>query len=124
MASLGKTMFKSESGKQYRFRVFPLGTRFRKVSGVYVIAYRERRGEGTHRHKILYVGNTEDLSQPFEAHRKAEDLKRLGANCICVQSDDSEESRSAKERDLVTTFSPACNEWPATASTTRRRPEA
>jgi hypothetical protein len=124
MASLGKTMFKSESGKEYRFRVFPLGTRFRKVSGVYVIAYRGRSSQGTHRHKILYVGHTEDLSQPFEAHRKAHDLARLGANCICVQSDESEESRSAKERDLVATFSPACNEQPLTASTTPRKPAA
>jgi hypothetical protein len=110
MASLGKTKFKGESGKKYRFQVFPLGTRFRKVSGVYLIAYRGRNNEGSHRHKILYVGQTQDLSQPFQQHRKAQDLMRLGANCICVQSDKSEESRVTKERDLVTMFSPPCND--------------
>ena len=30
MASLGKAKFKGDSGKRYQFRVFPLGTRFRK----------------------------------------------------------------------------------------------
>jgi hypothetical protein len=35
---------------------------------------------------------------------------RLGANCICVQSDQSQESRLGKQRDLIATFSPACND--------------
>ncbi len=98
MASLGKAKFKSKSGNRYRFKVFPLNTRFRKISGIYLIACRHHSSQGGHRHKILYVGNTEDISQPFEKHRKAQDLMRLGANCICVQSDESEESRLGKER--------------------------
>ena len=40
MASLGKAMFKGDSGKHYRFKVFPLGTHFRKISGIYLIACR------------------------------------------------------------------------------------
>ena len=110
MASLGKATFKSKSGNQYRFKVFPLGTRFRKISGIYMIAYRAHGIHGGHRHKILYVGHTEDFSQPFKKHRKAQTLEQLGANCICVQSDESEASRLEKERDLVATFSPACND--------------
>ena len=39
MASLGKATFKSKTGNHYRFKVFPLGTRFRKISGIYMIAY-------------------------------------------------------------------------------------
>ena len=110
MASLGKAMFKSKSGKRYRFKVFALGTRFRKIGGIYMIAHRAHGDHGAHRHKVLYVGNTEDFSQPFAQHRKAQDLMRLGANCICVQSDKSQESRLEKERDLIAAFSPACNE--------------
>jgi hypothetical protein len=108
MAALGKATFKSKSGNAYRFKVFPLRTRFRKLGGIYLIAYRAHSQTG-HRHKILYVGNTEDFSQPFEKHRKAQDLMRLGANCICVQSDQSKESRQGKERDLIEAFNPACN---------------
>jgi hypothetical protein len=109
MASLGKAMFKGDSGKHYRFKVFPLGTRFRKVSGVYLIACRAHGNDGAHRHKILYVGHTEDFSQPLAKSRNAEALSRLGANCICVQSDTSAKSRVEKERDLISTFSPAGN---------------
>ena len=110
MASLGKAMFKGDSGKVYRFKVFPLGTRLRKISGIYLIACRAHGNDGGHRHKILYVGHTNDFSQPFEKHGKAKALVGLGANCICVQSDDSEASRVEKERDLVATFDPACND--------------
>lgn len=110
MASLGKARFKSKTGNQYRFKVFPLNTRFRNIGGIYLIAYRCHSHRGGYRHKILYVGNTEDFSQPFEKHRKSQDLMRLGANCICVQSDKSEESRMEKERDLIAAFSPLCND--------------
>jgi hypothetical protein len=110
MASLGKTIFKGRSGRQYRFRIFPLGTRFRKISGVYLVANRDQGVNGGHRHTILYVGHTEDFSQPFEKHHKAKDLAQHGANCICVQSDGSEESRLKKERDLIAAFSPQCND--------------
>ncbi len=77
MASLGKATFKSKTGNHYRFKVFPLGTRFRKISGIYMIAYRAHGAHGGYRHKVLFVGNTEDFSQPFEKHHKAEDLVRL-----------------------------------------------
>ena len=110
MASLGKSTFKGRSGKQYRFRVFPWGTRFRKISGVYVVANRAQGIDGGHRHTVLYVGHTEDFSQPFAKHRKAQDFAQHGANCICVQSDGSEESRLEKERDLIAAFSPECND--------------
>jgi hypothetical protein len=35
---------------------------------------------------------------------------RLGANCICVQSDQSAESRLGKQRELIAVFSPTGNE--------------
>lgn len=110
MASLGKATFTGKTGNLYRFRVFPLNTRFRRIGGIYLIAYRSHSKQGGHRHKILYIGNTEDFSQPFEKHGKAQYLMRLGANCICVQSDPSEKSRSGKEQDLIAAFGPACND--------------
>ena len=110
MASLGKTIFKGRSGRQYRFKIFPLGTRFRKVSGIYVVATRAQGVDGGHRHRVLYVGRTDDFSQPFDKHNKAQAFAQHGANCICVQSDGSEESRLEKERDLIAAFSPECND--------------
>ncbi len=109
MASLGKTAFKGKSGKLYRFKVYPLGTKFRKVSGVYLVANRLHRQDGSYRHIVVYVGQTEDFSQPFEQHRKANEFRQQDANCICLQSDDSEESRLAKQHDLVVALHPVCN---------------
>jgi hypothetical protein len=110
MASLGKAIFKGRSGKPYRFKVFPLSTRFRKISGIYVVATRAQVTDGKHRHTVIYVGHTEDFSLPLAKHRKAGDFAQQGANCICVQSDKSAESRLEKERDLIAAFSPKCND--------------
>ena len=106
MASLGRVTLTSASGERYRFKVFPLGTRFRSISGVYLITRRDTRAEGGHRHRILDVGGTEDFSQPYDGYCKVKDLARFGANCICIQSDVSAESRRKKERDLTATFGP------------------
>jgi hypothetical protein len=110
MASLGKAIFKGGSGKPYRFKIYPMGTRFRKISGIYVIANRSHDVSGGYQHKILYVGHTEDFSQPFAEHHKAKDFADHGANCICLQADNSDQSRVEKERDLVSAFNPACND--------------
>jgi hypothetical protein len=110
MASLGKRVFTGKSGTAYRFKVFPLSARFRKISGVYVIGNRLRGDDGSRRLVPLYVGHTEDFSQPFAQHHKAKDFKEQGANCICVQSDAVEESRATKERDLVASLCPVCND--------------
>ena len=109
MASLGKVTFTSKTGDRYRFKVFPLQTRFRKIGGVYLITYRGHGAQGGHRHKILYVGKTEDFSLPFEKPDKVDNLVRLGANCICMHSDPSEESRHKTEQALIAAFSPMCN---------------
>ena len=110
MPALGKMIFKGKSGKAYRFKVYPLGTRFRKLSGVYVIGSRMHDSNGSRRLVPIYVGHTEDFSQPFDSHRKAKDFTDQGANCICLQSDGVEESRLAKEQDLVAGLHPVCNE--------------
>lgn len=101
MASLGMTTFKGRSGKQYRFKVFPLGTRFRKISGVFVVACRAQGTNGGHRYIALFAGHTADFSLPFAEHPQAPDCARQGANCICVLKDGSEESCLAKEQDLL-----------------------
>jgi hypothetical protein len=110
MASLGKMTFKGRSGTAYRFKVFPLGTRFRKISGVYVIGSRLHGASGGQRVVPLYVGHTEDFSRPFERHHKAKDFAEQGADCICVQRDSVNESRATKEQDLIAALRPACND--------------
>jgi hypothetical protein len=110
MAALGRMVFKGKSGKAYRFKVYPLGTRFRKISGVYIIGSRMHGENGGRRLRPLYVGHTEDFSQSFGQHHKAREFTEQGANCICLQSDAEEESRLAKERDLIAGLHPKCND--------------
>lgn len=110
MPSLGKTTFDGQSGNTYRFTVYPLCTRIRKIAGLYVIANRSHDDTTGHQHQALYVGHTEDLSQPFERHHKAREFERCGANCICLHADKSEDSRMEKERDLVAAMQPICND--------------
>lgn len=110
MASLGRTVLIGESGKEYRFRVYPLGTKFRKKCGVFVITNRSHSEDGGHRHETIYVGQTEDVSQPFHQHRMAQQFIEHGANCICLHSEESEDGRLAKERDLIAALHPICND--------------
>lgn len=110
MPALGQTSFRGRSGKKYRFKVYPLCTRIRKIPGLYVIASRSHDALTGHKHEVLYVGQTEDLSQPFDKHHKAVEFERYGANCICLHADESENSRVVKEQDLVTAMHPVCNE--------------
>jgi hypothetical protein len=110
MPALGKTAFKGASGKQYGFKVYALGTRFRKLGGVFVVTSRCNGDNGGHRHVPLYVGQTEDFSQPLDKHRKVDAFVKHGANCVCLLSDASEKSRLAKEQDLIAAFHPVCND--------------
>jgi hypothetical protein len=110
MASLGKMTFRGKSGRAYRFKVFPLGTRFRNISGVYVVGNRLRCIDGRYKVTPLYIGHTEDFSQPFDRHHKAKDFAEQGADCICVQRDGVEESCATKEQDLVAALHPVCND--------------
>ena len=110
MPSLGKTSFDGESGETYRFTVYPLRTRIRKIAGLYIIANRSHDDSSKYLHEALFVGQTEDLSQSFEKHHKAREFERLGANCICLHADKSQESRIEKKRDLIANLRPVCDD--------------
>ncbi len=110
MPSLGHTSFDGKSGKAYRFAIYPLRTKIRKIAGLYIISHRTHDGSTGHLYQPLYVGHTEDLSQPFDQHHKALEFERCGANCICLHADSSEDSRSDKVQDLVAAMQPVCND--------------
>jgi len=103
-ASLGKIVLTGASGRKYRFTAYSLGTKFRENSGVFVVTRRCRKADGRYGHLALYVGHSEDFSQPFEHLACVKRFRRRGANCICLQSDDSEKSRLEKEKDIVAAY--------------------
>jgi len=110
MPALGKTILKGASGRAYAFKIYALGTRFRKLAGVYVITHRSSGADGRHRHVPLYVGQTGDLSQPLGELHKAHVFLENGANCVCLLGDTSERSRMAKQQDLIAAIHPKCND--------------
>jgi hypothetical protein len=111
MPALGRATFRGKSGKDYQFTVYPLRTKIRKIAGLYVVADRSHEDSSVYRHQALYVGQTEDLSQPFEEHHKAREFERHNANCICFHKEESEDSRIEIERDLIAGMHPICNDY-------------
>jgi hypothetical protein len=88
------------SGKTYTFSEYAIGTEFKPVGAVYMfLNVREP----------VYVGQTEDLSERFDNHHKADCIRRRGATVICVLVVSSEAERLAIERDLLANYSWPCN---------------
>jgi len=110
MAKISTVKFKGKSGESYDFNVYPMDQSFKAIGGVYVVTRRFKDEDDGFRHKIIYVGETGDLSTRFDNHHKADCFTEHSANCICVHVDDDEDSRLAKEDDLIKLHNPPCND--------------
>lgn len=110
MADIGPVTFEGQSGRQYGFQVYTLGTEFRPLGAVYGICHRYPKPEGNGYYVTpLYFGETGDLSTRFDGHHRQRCFDRNGANCIGVHLDGDEKSRRAKETDLIRKWDPECN---------------
>lgn len=105
MAKISTLTLTGASGRQYQFDVYPLDTEFNSVAAVYAITKRNASAN----HTIIYIGQTDDLSERFDNHHKATCFKRQGANCVCIHVEKNEETRLAIERDLIKNYDPPCN---------------
>lgn len=110
MAKLSDATFTGASGEKYAFAVYPMDPSFRVVGAVYAITRRYENNKGGFSHEIIYVGETGDLSTRFDDHHKWDCFVRHNANCICTHVDNGEDSRLAKEDDLIRQHSPDCND--------------
>lgn len=109
MAKLGSIKFKGASGTAYDFNIYPIGSEFKAIGGVYVISRREKNKDDAYIHNIIYVGHTKELDERFDDHHKAQCFVDNNANCISIHTDDSKESRLNKESDLIERYDPPCN---------------
>ena len=110
MAKISTATFRGKSGETYSFNVYPMGQAFKAVGAVYAVTRRYKNSSSGHSHEIIYVGETSDLSTRFDDHHKADCFVRQNANCICTHGDDDEDSRLAKEDDLIKQHNPLCND--------------
>lgn len=110
MPKIGEAEFKGISGKSYRFYIYPIGTSFKDLPIVYIVSKRYENEESRYKHKVVYVGETENAAERFNGHHKQECFESHDANCICIRQEADEESRLAAERDLIANYGPACND--------------
>lgn len=97
------------SGITYTAQIFPWGTQFNPLGGVYVLSRATPKAGGGNSHQVLYVGQTGDLSERFDSHHKVESFRRYGATSLCVFGLGCEQDRLAAERDLIAAYNPPCN---------------
>ena len=95
---------KGASGRAYEFDVFPWGTSFNPLGGLYTVL--KKIPPNFH---IQYVGQTGDLSSRFDSHHKQSCFDRNGKTHIAVHLESSESVRLTKEADLVASNNPVCN---------------
>jgi hypothetical protein len=101
--------FKGISGQAYTFNVHSWGTPLKSIGGIYVVTRAKPNLQGGRTHDVLYVGQTGDLSERFDAHHKADSFRRHGATDICARVEQSERARLNIEADLIAAYNPPCN---------------
>jgi hypothetical protein len=97
------------SKKTYNFTVYPKSTTFTAVGGIYAITRRYQKEDGKFSHDTIYIGQTGNLSERFDNHHRIACFNRHNWTSICVHRDDNEQSRLAKEKDLIGSQNPPCN---------------
>ena len=99
---IGTLVLSGRSGQDYRFEVWPIGTRFKPMAAVYIVTKREVTTGTFSRagHEQLYVGQTPDISAPLGTRAQLDSFSASGANCVCVCAVKSEEQRAAIKTDL------------------------
>ena len=106
------TIWKGASGHHYTFEIYPVGTLFYNVSGVYIAC----RGLYPGSFEALYVGEAESLHNRLNAGAKNHDgLKRAarsGMTHICAMIVNGEAERLRIETDLRHGLNPSCNRQP------------
>jgi excinuclease UvrABC nuclease subunit len=94
------------SGAKYSFYVYPWGTDLRQVGGVYMILRKESQNGN---YDVLYVGQTNDLSERFDNHHKQPCFDRNRKTHIAAMVEPSEVRRLKIEADLIKKYNPSCN---------------
>ncbi len=106
MAAEGKVTVTGASGTQYEFEVYPWGTSFKPLGGVYLVLKKKLLAD----YDLLYIGQTGDLSERFDNHHKADCFNRNGKTHIAIRLEESEQRRLNIETDLIRNYKTSCND--------------
>ncbi len=104
------------SGKSYIFNLYgyssfdQLKNAFKPLAAIYVFSQRYL-DDGTYRHRLIYLGQTGDLSTRYDNHHKEEDINAKYGNCIWIHVfNGTEKERESAEKDLLASYDFPCNE--------------
>jgi len=110
MGKIAEATVSGASGKEYDFDSYTLDTQFKDMGAVYIFTRRIVDADGNGIHTFLYIGETGDLADTIANHEKWACVTQRNVNCICVHTDDNENSRKAKETDLLQAYETPCND--------------
>ena len=106
MSDPGIYLWLGASGKRYRYAVYMFGTVFGPGPANYVFARETRPGH----YVPVFIGQTDDLSEPFDNHLAMQCIRLNRATHIHVKlSTAPEEVRRAERSDLIAKWNPTCN---------------
>ena len=94
-----------QSGKQYKYTIFPIDTSFKDVPGNYIFA----KETSPDKYVPIYIGQTSSFADRFVDHHKEDCARRNGATHIHAHQNSDQASRLAEERDLIARWNPVCN---------------
>jgi hypothetical protein len=104
-----KVSWPRPNGLAYEFEVYPLGTQFREVSGIYVFCRLTSTGW-----QPIYLGQAIDLNQRvgvgLKHHHAYPGSFKAGATHVCVMPVQSAAQRNAIERELCSHLRPSVNQ--------------
>ncbi|MBA4312205.1 MAG: hypothetical protein C0417_06210 [Chlorobiaceae bacterium] len=106
MDGLGNVRIKGVSGKEYKFRAYPLETKFSHFGAVYFITSRNHQINGKISHSRIYCGMANDMSLQID---NTSSFKDYDANCICILPQDDTDVRIAIENDIRKNYTLLCN---------------
>ena len=95
------------SGKDYKYWIYDLNTELEQMPANYVFVKETQGGS----YLPIFIGQTKNISEPFQNHPKWTDIIANGATQICVRkSSPNERVRKVEESDLINKYKPVLNE--------------
>jgi hypothetical protein len=110
MAKLSTVSLDGASGRKYIFDTHDMNEAHESVGGIYVVTKRYKDSDEVQNHKVIYIGQTSDLSTEFDNHPKADCFSEHEANCICTLTEKDERTRESAVRDLTKYYDRVCND--------------
>lgn len=104
MKRLGNVRIEGASGNVYKFRAYPLETKFMHVGAIYFITSRHLRSDRKISHSRIYCGQTSDLSKLYTSIAKIMNFQDYDANCVCILPRVEEALRVKIESDIHSNY--------------------